>query len=108
MMPRRRSRCRAVTPGGTPGCTGTSFCVRRILVGRLAGPRGAFVILRTARVGQATPPAKETLHLHLHLPHAQHAEHGTERHNPTSPAPSDDSADGNGRRPVALPGNAVA
>jgi uncharacterized protein (TIGR03663 family) len=54
-------------------------------------------------VGQATPPAKETLHLHL-----QHArEHSTERHNPTSPAPGDDSADGNGRRPIALPGNAV-
>src|SRR5215217_6615749 len=87
-----------------PGCTGAPLSVRRILGGRLAGPQGAFVILRNARVGQATPPAKGT----LNLQHMQRTEHEAERHNPTSSAPDDDSADGNGHRPIALPNSAVA
>ncbi|MBW3632879.1 MAG: TIGR03663 family protein [Chloroflexi bacterium] len=54
-------------------------------------------------MGQATPPAKGTLHVQS----AHHAEHGTERHNPISPAPGDDSTDGNGRRSTSLSSNAV-
>jgi predicted membrane-bound mannosyltransferase len=52
-------------------------------------------------VGQATPPAKGTLQ------DVHPTDQGAERHNPISPAPGDNSADGNGRRPIVLPGNAV-
>ena len=63
----------------------------RILAGRPAGPRGAFVRPRNARVGQAIPPAKG-------MPrHDRDAGH----HNQTSLPPRDVSADGNGRRPFA-------
>src|SRR5215210_3359691 len=71
---------------------------RRILAGRPAGPRGAFVRPRNARVGQATPPAKG-------MPrHDRDAGH----HNQTSLPPRDVSADGNGRRPFAMRDDGVA
>src|SRR5215210_9105551 len=68
---------------------------RRILAGRPAGPRGAFVRPRNARVGQAIPPAKEVPR------HDRDAGH----HNQTSLPPRDVSADGNGRRRLAMRDN---
>jgi predicted membrane-bound mannosyltransferase len=55
-------------------------------------------------VGQAKPPAKGT----LRVQHVHHTKHDAGRHNPASSAPGDDSADGNGHRPAALPNSAVA
>ena len=53
---------------------------------------------RNARVGQAIPPAKGMLAVAA-LPRHRDAEH----HNQTSLPPRDDSADGNGHRPFAMP-----